>query len=1226
MSTSFHTLNTRQSHRNSYFAPWHAINIDHQGIITFANILAADCMQQPAATLIGQPLTNFITTADLPLPLIDTILATRTNETHYETTCQLTCNDVTAYYDIFARYIVDSDIYIFMFTPHIHDTNAFHVNAAVQYFVNETLTESSIDVVFASLQKALASVNVGVFCLLLQQPVNITPQLPTATMDFTGLWVFGHRIPTEMFASLNELNAFLTSQSNSTTAVHLDPVEFGELPSQLNELLAKRFMASGLRAYVTIPLQSNGQIIGIIGLFSPFKDWIEAIAPSTLSNIHMVIAQLYARNHLQSQITRLQRLNHEINTITNITINHEFFASVCQAAQRIFDATHVLIARHVPDTNELIITDTDGMQVDSMPITLIDTQILSTPRRHINRNPFTSPLFAHINEYIQTEVMISVPLQRNNTLFGVLLIMHDQHEFLTQQDVTYAAQFAEFVTSHYHQQQLTNALNESERRYRFLINESSNPIIVVNINDVVIHMNHAARRLIGVDSIDVLLFESFFPSRLQSEWQEKRQLLGTGERPKLTWQSEIINQIKEQQVPVEIEAQIITHDRNTPEILISMRDMRLQRESERRQTLREQELAMFQHITSIVNSSLDLNVLLERSLDIFDEIQFGHMLGIILINENNIPFVAAHRHVPPELIAQVVNSPNIIRGAVDMVLSNYDSQMSIYNTSQESILTSDLIKSFGNMIGAALSDNGKHIGIILTSRPFVGSTPFTPRDIQILHTVANQLSRAITNARLHQSLQIAAERYINLYEDTEEIRSHLSSIIENSPDILILCNRNTLSMNILNTRPMIILGYDPNQLQNLSIMTLCHADNQEQFALHLERINAQASYNFEFSLVRGDKQAFTALISSSIVNKHDILVVIKDITPMRQLENRIKQREKLASLGQMIAGVAHELNNPIAVIRGITQLQLMQAHEEQLQKDLQTIDQTSQRAGRILKQLRSLAQPQMSQHVAVDIVKLVQHITSQYQVIFADAGITCTVHAHPSESYIISGQDAQIEQVFVNLLDNAIHAMRNINTVRELNISFIAAPRIITIFVDDTGSGIDKSARDYIFDPFYTTRKIGEGLGLGLAIVHTIIQQHHGTIMYQNRQTGGTRFIIEIPTLDAPRIRVAQKTMVTDLYMNICSKIRELTTTPLVEVESIVDRHDLLIIDEQLLASFQDIPAHTVICVISRTTATMPLHQQHRVIRISPQMNELQLTQQMQVLVSLLNQANSNKE
>jgi len=1220
MSTINQSTALRGPQRNSYHAPWYALNLDNAGNIVFANSHVERLFQRPMSELAGHAITAFITDTNLPESLHESIIATRTTDIYLETTCQLTCNDITAEYDVFARYFSDKESFIFMFTEHYVASKILQLNETIQQFITDTLTESDINNVMIALQKNLTEVNIGVFCLLLQQPINIAQHTVNSNMDFTGLWIFGQRLPPEAFVTLQGLITFLSSQANNSTDVQFDPVTFGELPPQLNDLFVKRFVASGLRAYVTIPLQSKDQFIGIIGLFSPFKDWISALTKLMLSSIHMVISQLYTRSQLESQVTRLQRLNQEIRLLTAISSNHDFFTEVCISTQRIFDATHVVFGEYDTNTQEYVITNTTPNSSDLHSIHIPQSFLMNSPQRIIDIQSLSATLSEKITQNHQTGVVVSVTLQHNNSHIGVLLITNQRQEFLTSQDVPYATQFAKFAASHYNQLQLTTALNESERRYRFLINESSNPIIVINANDIVIHMNHAARRLIGVDSIDVLTFSSFFTINNQLELQAKRRILESGEHNKLIWQSEIINQLRHQSIPIEIEAQLIKHERNIPEILISIRDIRQQRESEHRQTLREQELAMFQHITSIVNSSLDLNVLLERALDIFDEIEFGQMIGIILINEQNEPFLAAHRHVPSALIAQVINAPGIIRGAVDMVLNNYDSQMSIYNTSQASIMTSHLIQSFGNMIGAALSDNGKHIGIILTSRPFNGANPFAPRDIQILHTVANQLSRAITNARLHESLQSAAERYINLYEDTEEIRSHLSSIIENSPDILILCNRTTLLINALNKRPLILLGYDPILIQGIHLISLCHTDHHDQFTVHIERLKSQTSYSFEFTLLRGDKQSFIALISSSIVNNQDILLVIKDITPMRQLENRIKQREKLVSLGQMIAGVAHELNNPIAVIRGITQLQLMQTHDEQLQKDLHTIDQTSQRAGRILKQLRSLAQPQANQHIAVDIIQLVHHITNQYQMIFAEAEITCIVHAYPNENYIILGQDSQIEQVFVNMIDNAIHAMRNVGTPRELTISFVTAPKIVTIFIDDTGSGIDKNVSEYIFDPFYTTRKIGEGLGLGLAIVHTIIQQHHGTIMYQQRPTRGTRFIIELPTVDAPRIRIAQQTMATEFYISICSKIRELTATPLIEVDNISDSHDLLIIDEQLLMSLQDIPETTVICVISRTTATIPLYHPHRIIRTSVQMNELQLKQQMQILVSLLSQ------
>jgi hypothetical protein len=233
--------------RSSYYAPWHAIHLDNHGIITFANSHVSARLQQPLSTLIGQPLSNYISIADAPDSLSESIFATRYNNTYFETTCQLICNHVTEYYDIFARHISDNDTFVFIFTPHIDVLKSSYIATCVQQFANDTLTESNIDTVFTVLQNQLAKANIGVFSLLLQQPIYIAAQNTTLPVDFTGLWIFGHRIPTDVFASLSELNFFLTSQSNNSTTIQRDPITFGELPLELNDLLTKRFSASGLR-------------------------------------------------------------------------------------------------------------------------------------------------------------------------------------------------------------------------------------------------------------------------------------------------------------------------------------------------------------------------------------------------------------------------------------------------------------------------------------------------------------------------------------------------------------------------------------------------------------------------------------------------------------------------------------------------------------------------------------------------------------------------------------------------------------------------------------------------------------------------------------------------------------------------------------------------------------------------------------------------------------------
>lgn len=1212
--------------RNNYNAPWCAVHLDHQGIITFANIAFEQFTQQPLATLRGQPLAAFLRAHDLAQPLLDCIFATRTDNCLFETSCFLICNQVSAHCDLFARYILDDESFVFMFTATVVESKTTLINECVQRFFADTLDQSYINDVFDSLQRHFSTAHIGVFCLLLQQPADIVPKNNQANVDFTGLWIFGKRIPTSSFASFAELIALLDSQSQITPQARQDPHQFGELPQSLNELLIKRFMSSGLRSYITITLRTANQLIGIIGLFSPFHEWITAISPTTLSTIQLALTQLYTRNQIQLQFNRLQHVNKEINTITNTSVDDKYFSHVCTAAQRIFDATAVLFAHYQAESNTYIITTTSEPNIQLTLDAIADTLALHTPQRHHYTQINLPPLIVHAVNYTNATALISVPILHNTALIGLLLVTHTNHELLTQQDIMLATQFADFAASHYTQHQLRNALNESERRYRFLVNESSNPIFVVGINDVVLHMNHAARRLIGVDGIDVLSFTALLAADYQLDWQKTRQLLASGVHHKWIWQSEITHQLQARQISIEIEAQVIKHESNTPEILISARDIRQQYEIERRQTLREQELTMLQHIISTLNSSLDLNVLLTRTLDIFDEIQFGQMLGIILIDESNEPYIATHRHVPPDLIAHIIATPAIIRGAVDLVVSNSDAQTTIYNTPQASIMASDLNQAFGNLIGASISDNGKYIGAILMSRPFAGTNPYTPHDIQILHTIAHLLAQAISNARLHQSLQIAATQFVNLYEETEKTRSHLASIIQNSPDILILCNRATLNIHILNKQPLSLLGHDSQHHQDHNIMALCHPNDYDQFALHVEHIKSQNTYSFEFSLLRSDKQSFVGLISSNVVNESEILVVIKDITPMRQLEQNIKQREKFVSIGQMIAGVIHELNNPIAIIQGITQLQLMQPHDGQLQKDLRTVEQTTQRAGRILNQLRSLVRPQASKHIAVDMLQLLQPIINQYRGIFAESAITCTTHSYPNESYVILGQSDQIEQMFVNIIDNAVNALRSVINNREIVVSFVATTQIITVFIDDTGIGIDQNSSSFIFNPFYTTCKIGEGLGLGLAIVNSIVQQHHGTIQFQSRPNGGTRFIIELPSFAIPQIRVAQQTIATEFYQFVCGKIREFTTNWLIEVESISDAHDLLILDEQLLASRQTISEHTVVCVFSRTTHTIPLDYPHRIIRVSTQMTEPQINQQMRVLVAMLNQTKQNKE
>jgi hypothetical protein len=224
MSTINQSTALRGPQRNSYHAPWYALNLDNVGNIVFANSHVERLFQRPMSELAGHAITAFITDTNLPESLHESIIATRTTDIYLETTCQLTCNDITAEYDVFARYFSDKESFIFMFTEHYVASKILQLNETIQQFITDTLTESDINNVMIALQKNLTEVNIGVFCLLLQQPINIAQHTVNSNMDFTGLWIFGQRLPPEAFVTLQGLITFLSSQANNSTDVQFDPV------------------------------------------------------------------------------------------------------------------------------------------------------------------------------------------------------------------------------------------------------------------------------------------------------------------------------------------------------------------------------------------------------------------------------------------------------------------------------------------------------------------------------------------------------------------------------------------------------------------------------------------------------------------------------------------------------------------------------------------------------------------------------------------------------------------------------------------------------------------------------------------------------------------------------------------------------------------------------------------------------------------------------------------
>jgi PAS domain S-box-containing protein len=243
--------------------------------------------------------------------------------------------------------------------------------------------------------------------------------------------------------------------------------------------------------------------------------------------------------------------------------------------------------------------------------------------------------------------------------------------------------------------------------------------------------------------------------------------------------------------------------------------------------------------------------------------------------------------------------------------------------------------------------------------------------------------------------------------------------------------------------------------------------------------------------------------------------IVEDVTERRRHDELLRRSERMASLGTTLAGVAHELNNPLAAIMGFTQLLLRKPWPSEDRAALETINHEAIRSAAIVKDLLSMTRKRDAERrVPTDINDIVGYIARTRRYALETAGIGCFVELQPALPPV-NGDRAQLEQVILNLLSNAEHALTNADhearTTPRVVIRTRHARGQVVIEIEDNGPGIPETAQSRIWDPFWTTKDEGEGTGLGLAVVHGIVADHGGTICLETAAETGARFVVTLP-------------------------------------------------------------------------------------------------------------------
>ncbi len=257
--------------------------------------------------------------------------------------------------------------------------------------------------------------------------------------------------------------------------------------------------------------------------------------------------------------------------------------------------------------------------------------------------------------------------------------------------------------------------------------------------------------------------------------------------------------------------------------------------------------------------------------------------------------------------------------------------------------------------------------------------------------------------------------------------------------------------------------------------------------------------------------------AAAIENAHLVSDLQESLKELKTTQAQLVQSEKLSALGQLIAGVAHELNNPLTAIMGYTQLlRMSDRFDEKAQEDLQKVHTQAQRAAAIVENLLTFARQHRTEHQHVDVNEIIErtlelrsyklYVENVEVVTELDENLPCTM-----------ADASQMQQVFLNLINNAQDAMIEHQGGGTLTIRSQTKGDRIQVSVTDTGPGLSPEAEKHLFEPFFTTKEVGKGTGLGLSICFGIVDGHNGKIWADNAPGEGATFIIELPVVAPPK-------------------------------------------------------------------------------------------------------------
>lgn len=337
----------------------------------------------------------------------------------------------------------------------------------------------------------------------------------------------------------------------------------------------------------------------------------------------------------------------------------------------------------------------------------------------------------------------------------------------------------------------------------------------------------------------------------------------------------------------------------------------------------------------------------------------------------------------------------------------------------------------------------------------------------------------------------------------------LPAIFDRTLDLILIVNRDEI-ITYANARLRELTGLSPEEIVGRTVFQLIPDAERDGVEQHWQTVLSGEAQAFETQFQRAEGGYTHCLIAASpILGTESFLFIVHDLTEAKNMQAQLLQAEKSAALGRLVAGAAHELNNPLTAVLGFAQILREEAEGEMMQADLDRIIRGALRARRVVQDLLAFARQQSPVRSGTDVNETLEQAFDNVSQRARRSTVTLEANLEPSLPLVWANAH-QLKLVWDNMLTNACQAMAP-NGGGRLQVTSERSGDHIRITIGDTGPGIPRTHISQIFDPFFTTKAVGEGVGLGLSLCQGIIESHGGQIWVESTEGEGATFIVELP-------------------------------------------------------------------------------------------------------------------